>query len=366
VDLALRDLPTQETFFVSSRVRSSVLASIGLAANALAGVRDEPGGPDATFEGAAAPVEDLIPAERVVDGAEPRKVYPGRHGLSPRMERDGLPIYVRPQDVPDGWPQAVWRVGEVDGLRWRIRGGERSMLVADAYTVLGRITASHAIGVGGASVERVIGEIGSLSRDQVRAFGWSGEHAFDDPVLQRHDPLRASVGRVIWTAIGALETRAQEVDPDAGGEFYSGCYFVYRLDDARWLAAMNAAMLAVSTAVLSDRLTLEQADLRTRPWRVLTGDLPADTLPAADDSRLSVPPSTALVNALVPWRERGLAGRVWPRIAFPVRHPILTVSMIVLGLLASWVFTAEGALTAFAVLFLLILVLWSWSRLPST
>jgi hypothetical protein len=330
LELAFRDLPTQESFFVSSRIRSSLLASIGLAADALAGVRDEPDGPDAAFEGAAAPVEDIRPGARVVDTAEPRKVYPGRHGLSPRMERDGLPIYLRPQDVPDGWPQAVWRVGEVEGLRWRIRGGERAMLVADAFTILGPITTSQALGVGGASVEHVMAEIGSLSRDQVRGFGWSGARAFDHPVLDRHDPLSASQRRVCWTVVGAIEARAQEVDPDAGGEYYSGCYFVYRLDDARWLAAMNAAVLAVSTAVLSDRLTPEQVDLRTRPWRVLAGDLPADALPAMDDPGLSVSPSEALVKALVPRRERGLAGQLWPRVAFPIRHPIWTVSTIIL------------------------------------
>jgi hypothetical protein len=363
LDLALRDLPTQESFFVSSRIRSSVLASVGLAADALAGVRDEPGGPDATFESAAAPVEEIRPGLRVVDTAEPRKVYPGRHGLSPKVERDGLPIYLRPQDVPDGWPQAVWRVGAVEGLRWRIRGGERAMLVADAFTVLGPLTASQALGVGGATVERVMAEIGSLSPDQVRAFGWSGARAFDHPVLDRHDPLSASQRRVSWTVVGALEARAQAVDPDAGGEYYSGCYFVYRLDDARWLAAMTAASLAVSTAVLSDRLTPEQADVRTRPWRVLTGDLPVEALPAMDDPRLSVAPSEAVVKALVPWRERGLAGRVWPRLAFPVRHPIWTVSMVALALLASWIFTAEGALTAFVVLLLLIVAFWLWFRL---
>ena len=337
---------------------------MGLAANALAGVRNEPGGPDVTFAWAAAPVEDLVARARVVDRADPRKVYPGRFGLMPRMERAGLPVYARPQDVPDGWPQAVWRIGEVEGLRWSILSGKRSRLVADAFTVIGQITASQALGMGAAAVERVMREIESLGRDRVRAFGWSGVRVFDHPVLDRHDPLRSSQDRVIGTVIGAIEARAQAVDPHAGDDHYVGCSFVYRLDDARWRAATNAAVLAVSTAVLSDRLTPEQADLRTRPWRVLTGDLPADALPAMDDARLSVPPSKALVNGLLSWRERGLVGWVWPRLAFPVRHPILTISMIVLGLLASWIFTAEGALTAFAVLVLLILVFWAWLNLP--
>lgn len=354
MDLSHRDLPAQETFFVSSRVRSSLLASIGLGVEAFAGVQEHPGRSlDDTFEWAAAPFEDLRSGVRVVDSSELTKRYPGRWGLRSTMERDGLPLYVRPQDVPDGWPQPVWRVGAVDGLRWRIRGGRRTMLVADAFTVVGSIAESNVLGSGTPSVDRVLTGIASLTREQVGDFGWSGARAIDHPVLDRHDPLRSVFGRVAWRIIGAIEARAQSVDPEAGGEFYSGCYFVYRLTNERWLGTLTAALLAATAPLLEERLTEDQMDLRIRPWQVLVGELPSTALPAIDDPRLSVPPSTDLERALVPWHERGLTGRVWARLAFPFRHPILTAAPVLLLLGTALLLGPEVTLITFSVLLLM-------------
>ena len=324
MDLAHRDLPATETLFVSARVRSSLLASLGLPADALTGVRSEPGGPDVPLIEAAAPIEALRPGLRIVDTSERRKVYPGRHGLVPQVEREGLRLYLRPEDVPDGWPNPVWRVGNVEGLRWQIRGGQPNGLVADAFTVLGPIPAEMTLGSSGAVSAATLEAVGRLTTEQVRRFSFNVGHV-DDPALPTHDLLGRTAGRLTWLAILALEKRAEEIDPQAGGEFYRGCYFVYELTDPHWLSAMRALTLAIRTMALADRMTSKQIETRMRPWRILLGEYPAESLPLSDDANLSVPPSAELIRQLVPWQERGASGRVWRVVTFPVRHPMWAV-----------------------------------------
>ena len=374
--LAHRNLPTQRTFFVSGWEVARVLASASLAADALAGVHEKPFGPparlDPPFENIAALVEDLQPGVRVIDTSAPRKLYPGRWGLSPRLWRDGLHIDLRPEDVLDGWPKPVWRVGEVEGLRWHIVSGKQAWLVADAYTLLGPITKSESIGVGGEAVDAIHETISTLTPDRVHAFGWRGYAEFDHPALDRGDPLRLSLSRASVVIELDFEARAEKTDPDAGGEvLLMGDYPVYRLTDKQWLGAMAAAQLAARTQVLAERMTPEQVELRMRPWRVLIGEESADRLPEMTDPRLSVPPSADLIRTLVPWQERGLAGRVRPWVTFPYRHPIWTAIVIVLvtGLLvrgrlviALLLLPAAGLFVIGLLVLLVIWLLWRCAR----
>ena len=67
---------------------------------------------------------ELAPGQLVIDESAPRTVYPdGKHAVP---ERTGLAVYPSPEDVPDDWPNPIYRVGVVKGLRWVVRGGEPS------------------------------------------------------------------------------------------------------------------------------------------------------------------------------------------------------------------------------------------------
>jgi len=70
-------------------------------------------------------------------------------------------------------------------------------------------------------------------------------------------------------ALGAVEQRAREVDNDAGGEYYSGCYFVYELTDPHWLTASSLATQAAEALAVPELFAKEGCVERIRPWREL-------------------------------------------------------------------------------------------------
>ena len=249
------------TFWVTDRFVSSPLVDLEIGPDSLAGVRDAP-----DIEAMLPPVmPDVAIGMRVEDPSSPRKVYPD--GKTARMERLGISLYARPDDVHGNWREPIVSVGKVEGMRWVIRGSRASGLVCDAATVVGLTPGWRMFGPSGERVVRILAQIDRLTAAQVRSFSRSGWDPSESPTA--HPALERALGAARGTVVGLMESRAQVVDEEAGGEYYRGCYFVYELNHPQWLAALDAGLRAVTAEVLSETLDPSVTETLRAPWREL-------------------------------------------------------------------------------------------------
>ena len=251
--------------WISDRIAANAWLEMGITPNALDGVRDAP-----DLEAMLPRPASLEIGQRVVDTSKPEKRYPGKHGLVGHMERTGIRIYTSPNHVPEGWPKPIWQIGNAEGLRWVIRSGRPSYIVADAVTVIGQSPGWASFGPSGQRVVEVLEAIGRLTREQVMAYphtGWGEPRPAPEIGRQEYRWFC----RAASFAIMLMEHRAQEVDPNAGGEYYRGCYMVYEIDEGHWLAALDAAGKAACAEAVGPALAGSDYARQTAPWRELLG-----------------------------------------------------------------------------------------------
>lgn len=196
-------------------------------------------------------------------------------------------IRTEPREVPMPWlgwsiamapfampyPSRTYAVRDIRGLRWE-RFNERGFwqLKYDEGTVAGELPAWLAFGPNGERVAEILEQVATLAPGQVSALDVpAGLPRFRSPVALLDDPVghpyrdaarRASSTAMVWT-----ENRGWATDPNAGGHYYRGCYFVYNLSEPHWLSAMARAMNAAIVAALggqspdADRVRHDWAEL---------------------------------------------------------------------------------------------------------
>jgi hypothetical protein len=252
-------------YFVSSRVAATPYAIMGLdQPGLLEGVVDAP-----DISSVLGPLEPIAVGSRITDRSEPRRVYPGRVGIFPSMEREGLRFYAAPEVVMVGPGESMWQVTGLENTRWVVRGGKPAWFVCDAYTVVAEVPSWRMYGPHGRAVVAMLEGAAAVKPAGVRrlppgAQRLPGPEAKDIvPVVHRR---RMSA---MQAAYRAVETRAREVDDDAGGEFYSGCYFVYELTDPHWITASRLATQAAEAIAAPELFAEAELDERIRPWREL-------------------------------------------------------------------------------------------------
>jgi hypothetical protein len=188
----------------------------------------------------------LVP-NRLMDAvsAEPRETRHPALGWSLQTDPFGMP-----------YPSRVYAVRAIRGLRWeRYNGRGFWQLRFDEGVVAEELPAWLAFGPHGQHVAEILEQVAALTPERVRALPVPAENArlripvelVDDPV---DHPLRDAARRASSTAMVWTENRGWAVDPDAGGHYYSGCYFVYNLSEPHWLSAMGRAMNASILAAL--------------------------------------------------------------------------------------------------------------------
>jgi hypothetical protein len=264
---SLPPLPARSIWYVSGRVEAgsplaAAILSMGITEFSLDG------------HPAADTVHRLLPGrqelkrgQRVVATSAASWVSPdGKHKI---LERNGLALYPRPEGVPEDWPNPIYRVGYVKGLRWVVRGGEPSWIVCDALTVVARIPSWRLFGRHGEDVAAVLEGIGRLQKAQVRRFPHEGRSDDPESIPPRGHLLFAPFSHAARQVIVAIEHRVREIDQEAGGEIIRGGHINWEITEPTWLAAMDAAGKAATAAVLRDRLTSDRYLRRTEAWREL-------------------------------------------------------------------------------------------------
>ena len=179
---------------------------------------------------------------------------------------------LHPDPVVAPYPSRIYAVRDIQGLRWeRLNGRGMWVMHYDEGVVTDELPAWLAFGPRGDEAGRVLEQVAALSSDQVRRLPVPNAlERFRIPTALLDDavghPLREAARRASSTAMAWTENRGWAIDPDAGGHFYSGCYFLYQLSDPHWLSAMGRAMNAAMVAVLgSDVPGPETARVR-REW----------------------------------------------------------------------------------------------------
>jgi hypothetical protein len=166
------------------------------------------------------------------------------------------------------WPAWVWEVTEVEGSRWVRRWGE--WLFEWDRVRVGRDVHAHSMfGPHGKRVAAVLSDIGMLTHEQVIA-------TFPRRTTLEHEPTLEPDSRESWVAslaVISIESRAWALGDDAGGHFYSGCYFVYRLTHPAWIAAMLSARRAIIAEMRGRDWDPARYEAWTTGWRRLADRL---------------------------------------------------------------------------------------------
>ena len=207
--------------------------------------------------------------------ADPDHV-PGRRMVA--ETRFGLTVANRPEVVGvSGWPQRLWRVGEMEGIRQSPHdtsplAESETVFFAQALTLLDEVPISLAFGPNGEAVVAVLNEIGGLTREQVARASQVNRY----PVIHQlglNHPLRIAAMNAYVRASSAVMARAAAIDPQSIGEVSRFIDFPpeRRIVDADWECAERAAEAAAYALVHAHELTDDELDERLVPWRRIAG-----------------------------------------------------------------------------------------------
>lgn len=171
-----------------------------------------------------------------------------------------------------GWPVRIFRLAEVQGLRWE-RPHSSWELRWDSATLAEQLPDWRYFGPHGAEVAELLERILTLTDEQVRRLPVDPNAGkFEVPgrrVAIPDEPLHP-VRRAAFTAMLWLEDRGWQLGDEAGGHYYRGCYFSYNLSEPHWLAALGIVMDAAAAIGLGPALDPVERQRVLADWQRLS------------------------------------------------------------------------------------------------
>jgi hypothetical protein len=174
------------------------------------------------------------------------------------------------------WRSWLWEVSDIEGLRWEPSGPPRDrnwQIAFDRVRLGPELPAHQLLGPNGEAVAQVLDDILTLDPGRIMRLpvepslprflipGDSVDAGPDQPIE------RSALGvAAVW-----LEALGFTLGDEAGGHYYSGCYFAYLLSDPHWLAALGIVRRAVWATVQGPDWHDPRRDQWLADWHELLG-----------------------------------------------------------------------------------------------